>query len=89
MKLTCEYSREKVNSLDVQVIVVEGKLITDLHVRQTDSHQYLDPSSCHPYHCTKSIPYSQALRINRICSENSSFDPWCNELEEWSIKRNF
>ena len=89
IKFTCEYSREKVNYFDVQVIVREGKLITDLHVKQTDSHQYLDPSSCHPYHCTKSIPYSQALRINRICSENISFDLRCNELEEWLIKRNY
>ena len=89
IKFTCEYSREKVNYLDVQVIVREGKLITDLYVKQTDSHQYLDPSSCHPYHCTKSIPYSQALRLNRICSENVSFDLRCNELEEWLIKRNY
>ena len=89
IKFTCEYSREKVNYLDVQVIVSEGKLITDLQVKQTDSHHYLDPSSCHPYHCTKSIPYSQALRINRICLENISFDLGCNELEEWLIKRNY
>ena len=68
IKFTFEYSREKFNYLDVQVIVREGKLITDLHVKQTDSHQYLDPSSRHPYHCTKSIPYSRALRISRICS---------------------
>ena len=47
MKFTCEYSSEKVNHLDVQVIVREGRLITDLFVKQTDSNQYLDPSSCH------------------------------------------
>ena len=29
------------------------------------------------------MPYSQALRLNRICSENSSFDKRCNELEIW------
>ena len=89
IKFTCEYSCEKVNYLDVQVIVREGKLITDLHFKHTDSHQYLDPSSCHPYHCTKSIPYSKALRINRIFSENASFDLRCNESEEWLIKRNY
>ena len=86
VKFTCEYSREKINYLDIQVIVREGKLITDLYVKQTDSHQYLDPSSCHPYHCTKSIPYSRALRINLICLENVFFDLWYNELEEWLIK---
>ena len=73
----------------MQVIVGEGKLITDLYVKQTDSHQYLDSSSSHPYHHTKSIPYSRALRINWICSENVSFDLQCSELEDWLIKRNY
>ena len=89
IKFTCEYSRKKINYLDVQVIVRKGKLITDLHVKQTDSHQYFDPSSCHLYHCTKSIPYSQALRIHQISSENVSFDLRCNELEKWLIKRKY
>ena len=44
IKFTCEYSREKTNYLDLQVIVREGKLITGLHVKQTDIHQYLNPS---------------------------------------------
>ena len=38
IKFTCEYSRENVNHLDVQVIVTEGKLITGLCIKQTDSH---------------------------------------------------
>ena len=45
--------------------------------------------SYHPYHCSKSIRYSQALRINWICSETVLFDLRCNELEEWLIKRNY
>ena len=89
IKFPCDYSRKKVNYLDVQVIVREGKLITDLYVKPTDSHQYLDPSSCHPYHCTKSISYIQALRVNWICSENVSLDLRHNKLEEWLIKRNY
>ena len=47
IKFTCRHSREKINYLDIQVIVREGKLITDLYVKQNDSHQYLNPSSCH------------------------------------------
>ena len=30
-----------------------GKIITDLYVKPTDTHQYLDCSSCHPYQCKK------------------------------------
>ena len=68
IKHTWEYSREKVNYLDVQVIAREVKLITDLHFKQTENCQYIESSSCHPYDCAISIPYSQALKIYRICS---------------------
>ena len=60
-----------------------------MFVKPTDTHQYLDASSCHPAHCKNSIAYSQALRLNRICSETSSFDHRCNELESWLIKRGY
>ena len=50
IKFTCNYYCEKVNYLDVQVIVREVKFMTDLYVKQTDSQQYLDVSSCHTYH---------------------------------------
>ena len=33
IKFSCEYSREKVNYLDVQVIVREGNLITYLYIK--------------------------------------------------------
>ena len=41
------------------------------------------------YHSKKSIPYSQALHLNRICSENSSHDKRCNELEVWLRERGY
>ena len=52
-------------------------------------HQFLDSTSCHPYHCKKSIPYSQALRYNRICSDNKKFDQRCNNLEKWLMERGY
>ena len=89
IKFTAEFSKEKVNFLDVQITRKQDKLVTDLYVKSTDTHQYLDYSSCHPHHCKNSIPYSQALRLNRICSEASSFDKRCNELESWLQKRGY
>ena len=66
-----------------------GKVATDLYVKATDNHQYLHSSSCHPYHYKKVIPYSQALRLNRICSDPISFDRRCNDLEKWLIERGY
>ena len=82
-----EWSREEINSLDINVRLRNMQLETDLHIKPTDIHQSLDSTSCHPYHCKKSIPDSQALQYNRICSDNEKFDQRCNDLEKWLIER--
>ena len=62
---------------------------TDLVVRPTDTHQFLDPTSCHSYHCKKDILYSQTFRLNRICYDNSNFDKRCNELGIWLLEKDY
>ena len=37
----------------------------------------------------KGIPYSQAFRLNRICSDPDLFDRRCNDLEKWLIERGY
>ena len=89
IKFTAEYSKEEVNFLDLNIKLIDGELKTDLFVKPTDTHQFLDPTSSHPYHCKKGIPYSQALRLNRICSDNTNFDKRCNDLEKWLMERGY
>ena len=67
--------------------LAEEVIETDLYVKPTDSHQYLQSSLCHPFHCKKSIPYSQALRLNHISSETYYFDKRCNGLEIFLLQR--
>lgn len=55
--------------------------MTDLFIDTTGTHQFLDPSSSHPDHCKKEITYSKALRLNRICFGNGTFDKRSNDLE--------
>jgi hypothetical protein len=68
IKFTHKVSKTKISFLDTTTTVKEGNMTTDLYSKPTDKHQYLSPSSCHPKHCFKSIPFSQAIRVNRICS---------------------
>ena len=75
--------------MDVTISLIDGQIETNLYVKPTDSRQYLHSSFCHPYHCKKSIPYSQALRLNRICSKNNFFDIHCNNLEKWLSERGY
>ena len=63
--------------------------LTDLYVKPTDSHHYLLSPSCHPFYCKEGIPYRQALRLNRICSNNELFDKRCNDLEKYILERGY
>ena len=75
--------------LDGNMKLRNRQIETDLHIKPTDTHQFLDSTSCHPYHCKKSIPYSPAPRYNRICSDNENFDQRCNNLEKWLMQRGY
>ena len=87
IRFTGEYSKETVNILDVNIRFSGGELMTDWFVKPNDTYQFLDLSSSHLYHCKKGIPYNQALRLNRICSDNENFDKRCIDLEEYLRER--
>ena len=57
---------KKTKFLDVNISLRNRQIETDLHIKPTDTHPFFDSASCHPYHCKKSVPYSQTLRNNRI-----------------------
>ena len=68
IKFTLEYSKKSVSFLDTRVIIDNNQIYTDLYTKPTDTHDYLMYSSAHPQRCKDSIPYSQFLRVKRICS---------------------
>ena len=81
IKFTAEISKDCVNFLDTKIhLDSNGNLWTDLYCKPTDSHSYLNYKSAHPYHCKKSLPYSQFLRLRRICSNTSDFIRHCGML---------
>ena len=69
IKFTEETSDVSINFLDITIALnPQGKLTTTLYCKPTDSHNYLLYSSEHPRHILREIPYSQFLRVRRICS---------------------
>ena len=86
IKFTADWSKTSINFFDVTVSTTEGVIETDLYVKPTDSYQCLLSSSCHPF---KAIPYSQALRLNRICSNNEFFDKRYSDLEKHLLERGY
>ena len=89
IKFTYEYNKDSISFLDLKVILSNGKLITSLYSKPTDCHQYLHYGSCHPDYTKKSIVYSQALRIKRVCSQESDFNEHSLNLRSWFLKRGY
>ena len=73
IKFTHEISNKGVAFLDTEVKIIGNELVTDLHNKSTDAHNYLHYHSAHPLHCKKGIPYGQFLRIRRICTNTDDF----------------
>ena len=89
VKFTSEYSGKRASFLDLQVDIVEDKLITSLFVKSTDRHQYLHYSSGHPEHTERSIIYSQTLRLKRLSSLEKDFKEKLSEMKSWFLKRGY
>ena len=60
-----------------------------MHYKPTDSHSYLLYSSSHPSHVKNSIPYSQFLRLRRLCSDDSDFSSKSEEMCQFFEKRGY
>jgi len=75
IKFTSETSTSEVNFLDTTVKVDHDHTVyTDLYCKPTDSHNYLLYDSAHPKHLKDSLPYSQLLRVKRICKKTEDFE---------------
>ena len=66
---------------------VSDHLLTSIHYKETDIHSYLNYTSSHPARCKNSIPYSQFLRLRRICSEENDFKNKSKEMASFFRNR--
>ena len=86
----CDCERnEHIPFLDVSLSLKNGQISTDLYKKPTDKNMYLLPTSAHPLHCTKNIPFSLAMRIVKICSETANRDLRLSELKQMLLDRDY
>ena len=84
-----EKSYDTINFLDVEIYKDDGVLKTYLYTKETDTHQYIHAKSCHRSSTKRAIPYSQAVRIKRICSDEGILKERLLNLESWLLKRGY
>ena len=89
IKFTVSSSTVEIPFLDVLVRLEDGFLVSDLYTKPTDSHAYLHHRSCHPKHVSKNIPYSQFLRLRRLCTNISDFDSQAERMTAQFLTRGY
>ena len=66
-----------------------NQLLTKLYRKPTDRQNYLHRTSHHPEKLKTNIPFSQALRLRRICSRGAEFDSSGYALKAAFVKRGY
>jgi hypothetical protein len=89
IKFTSEQSNKEVSFLDTKVILHNNRLTTDLYTKPTDTHSYLRYDSAHHPSCKKTLPYSQFLRLRRICNNDQLFEQHANEMHTHFVNQGY
>ena len=59
--------------LNTFVYIKDDILYLKPYSKPCDSHSYLVPSSCHPLHTIKNIPYGTAHNVFKLSFETESY----------------
>ena len=89
LRFTSDISDQSITFLDINVSINDKFLATSVHYKPTDSHSYLHYESSHPKKCKDAIPYSQFLRLRRICSDVADFDKRSQEMKGFFHQRGY
>ena len=66
--------------LHIKLSINDNALSSSVQYKPTDSHYYLLQSSSHPQPVKNAIPFSQFLRLRRLCSDDSDCNNKCEEM---------
>ena len=70
----------EVDFMDSSLLIRGDSISSDLYTKPTDTHQYLLPSSDHPPHVHKHLPYGLGIRLRAIVSNDTRLEHRLSEL---------
>ena len=89
VKFKFEYSKQKIEFLDLEIKIENGRLETNLFVKPTNLQIFLDYFLFFSQHCKEGIIFSQALRVIERCSKPEDVEINLSKLEQKLSERNF
>ena len=73
IEFTVEDSHEGIAFLDTFIYSKNNKIHTKIFSKECDHHKLLIPTSYHPTHVLRNIPYNTTLRIYKIISDEAEY----------------
>jgi hypothetical protein len=89
IKFTMDASTKGIPFLDMFLTIKDQKINIQPYTKPTDTKQYIHIDSCHPKHVFKSLPYSQALRIKKLCTDENTLKIELNNLQGYFKNRGY
>ena len=91
LKFTHEISNSSLSFLDIKLKITPGSktISTSVYYKPTDSHSFLLYSSSHPAATKRSIPFSQSLRLRRLCSDEEDFNSQAIQMSSFFQAREY
>ncbi|XP_066925555.1 uncharacterized protein [Clytia hemisphaerica] len=89
IKFTTEYSHSEINFLDTTITIKNNRLDYKIFKKPTDRSSYLHNTSYHPNNLKNNIPYGQALRIKKICSNPEEYNQSLLQMKDAFIRRGY
>ncbi len=89
IKIELRWDYRQIEFLDTMVKNKDDWISTDLYVKPTDRHIYVHEKSSHSNSVKRAIPYGLAIRLKRICSEESDYQRHKLELKQQLRKRGY
>ena len=71
--MTWQISETSIAFLNIKFSIQNDGVSTSVYYKPTEPHSYLLHSSSHPNPVKNSIPFSQFLRLRRLCSDEFDF----------------
>ena len=90
MKFDFKFFNHKIEFLDTSTKNSNSnRFQPTLYEKRIDSQHYLYKSSAHPLPFKKSIPYSEALKIKRVCSTSDEYKKHSNDLIKRFVEKRY
>ena len=82
IKFTMEANSNRMNFLDIQLLVALDKIITDIYFKPIDTRNYVHFKPCNQKHTLMNIPFNLARRLCTIIDETTALGKRLEELQE-------